>query len=121
MGILSNVVINAKTFVEAKFGNYFVAGSSLNAPQNLIRVNPGSTAVASKGSTEKRRTASWVVTDQYDIASPSPGQPTRQAVQATVLINSGMDITEAQINACVDSCSAIPDGGRLSLILQGAS
>lgn len=121
MSLLEGITLGTDAYVTIGRGIYAAETAGLNDPTHSIKINPGTTSKVSKNSLERRRSCSWIVTREFDVASPSQDQPARQRVQVAVTVLAGLDLDELQINEAVDISALVPDSDRLLRIMQGNS
>lgn len=119
--LLHGVTIDTVTLRQIGRGMYNDQAATLTSPAFTIKVNPGTVSPVSKGNPERRRNFSWVLTQEFDITEPSDNQPARQKAQVVLTVISGIDVTDNALGSLIDRAALVPDSGRLTPIILGAS
>lgn len=119
MSILDGILISGTTYQKLDRGFYIDTAATVGGTSDTIRITPGSLRSPANG--EPYMSTTFVVTREFDIATPSEGSSSRQKVTVRLEIKSGLDVSLTDIQSAIDAVSEIPDSNRLTPILLGAA
>lgn len=118
MATFNGLVLNTVTYLATGPGEYTDNSVTLGAPTRRFKINPGR-IVSPKDAAESYRQCGWTFNREFD--KTVSGVTVRENLLVTLTVRSGLHLTDAEISAIIDDAAALPDSGRLTQILLGAS
>lgn len=119
MTTFNGLTLNTVTYISTGFGEYTDNTVTLGAPTRRFKINPGRVVKPKDTTQPSYRQCGWTFNREFD--KTVNGETVREPLLVTLSVRAGLDITDAEINAIIDDIAALPDSGRLTQILLGAS